>query len=207
MNGSVQLTILNSMAGTDFEQALDQHVWWGLRVLDLKDAIFGKSVDDLTPQEAEQAARLIAARNLTVETLSTGIYYSDIEQGETTFRAKFSTKLNRILETAPILQPSNVRLLSATSSKRSTFANAADYISDQQPWVFSLYRETIERLYEAGFQVVIELEDASWPVTDLVNAVIRDGGSPVICVNGSHGAKNLAYRHTMDDCPPTPIKA
>jgi hypothetical protein len=32
------------------------------------------------------------------------------------------------------------------------------------------------------------LEDASWPVLDITRAVVADGGSPVICLNPSHGA-------------------
>ena len=31
------------------------------------------------------------------------------------------------------------------------------------------------------------LEDASWPVLDLVRRSILDGNSPVICLNPSHG--------------------
>jgi sugar phosphate isomerase/epimerase len=277
MNRKVKLTILNSMAGSDFEQALDQHLEWGLHILDLKEAIFSKRVDDLLPQEAERAAQAIKSRNMSVVTLSTGIFYADIEQGEVPFRAQFSEKLARILDTAPILQPRNVRLLSAVSSKRSTFTNCADYIHDKHPWVISIYRDAIEKLHEAGFQTVIEnevhntifsnpheivdffraldcddkvgftwdianlweegtfpsldvyvqlrplirmvhvkgghdnddpcgpkrlassLEGTSWPVRDIINAVIRDGVSPVICLNGSHGAKNPAYNHTLDD--------
>ena len=80
MSATVQLTILNSMAGSDFEMALDQHLAWGLHVLDLKDAIYGKTVDDLLPREAEQAARAIESRGLHVATLSTGVFYGDIEE-------------------------------------------------------------------------------------------------------------------------------
>jgi sugar phosphate isomerase/epimerase len=270
---SSQLTMLNSMAGSDFEQALDRHLEWGLTVLDLKDAIYGKTVDDLLPQEAERAAKAIATRGMTVETLSTGIFYADIEQGEAAFRTKFKDKLARILESAPILQPRNLRLLSATSSKRAEFADSADYISQHHAWLIPLYREAIEQIHSAGFQVVIEnevhnvifstpqeivdvfrlldcgdkvrltwdisnlweegtfpslevyaqlkpliglvhlkggrrsegqrlassLEDAGWPVKEIVSAVLRDGVSPVICINPSHGSKNPAYNHTLAD--------
>ncbi len=274
MSGKVKLTLLNSMAGRDFEEALDQHLEWGLKVLDLKDAIYGKTVDDLTPQEAEQAAQAITARNLRVVTLSTGIFYGDVEQGEAAFRAQFADKLARILDTAPILQPQYVRLLSAKSSQRDTFDNCAAYLLDRHPWVFPLYREAITALNDAGFQVVIEnevhsvifanpqeivdffetldcgdrvgltwdianlweegtfpslevyaqlkplirmvhlkggrssddpqrlastLEEASWPVSDIVGAVLRDGVSPVICINPSHGARNPAYNHRIED--------
>ena len=273
----VKLTILNSMAGSDFESALDQHLAWGLRLLDLKDAIYGKTVDALLPAEAERAAQAIAARGLSVDTLSTGIFYGDIEAGEAAFRARFDEKLARILDSAPLLQPKKVRLLSASSSNRAAFSNCADYIRQQHPWVLPVYRAAIDQLHEAGFQIVIEnevhnsifaqpqeildffqaldcgdkvgftwdianlwqegtfptldvyaqlkplivmvhvkggrdsatpgetrrwassLAQASWPVFDLINAVIADGVSPVICLNGSHGAQNADYSHRPDD--------
>ena len=37
------------------------------------------------------------------------------------------------------------------------------------------------------------LEDASWPVLDITAAVIRDGVSPVICLNPSHGQRPEGY--------------
>lgn len=277
MSNKVQLTMLNSMAGTDFDQALDQHLEWGLSVLDLKEAIYGKTIDDLLPHEAEQVAKAIRIRNLSIATLSTGIFYGDIEQGEVAFRAQFSAKLARVLETAPILQPTHIRLLSASSTKRATFTNCSEHLQNEHPWVIPLYREAIEQLHEIGFHVVIEnevgrtifshpqeildffhvldcgdkvgftwdianlwqegtfpslevyaqltpvismvhlkggrinedpegprrlassLETASWPVKEIVGAVIDDGVSSVICVNGSHGARNPAYSHTLED--------
>lgn len=37
------------------------------------------------------------------------------------------------------------------------------------------------------------LEDASWPVLDIVRAVLADGIVPVICLNPSHGAKPAGW--------------
>lgn len=158
MTEKIRLTLLNSMAGKDFEQALDQHVEWSLHTLDLKNQIYGKSIDELVPQEAQQAVQAISERNLEVTTLSTGIFYGDIEQGEEAFRAQFSGALDRILNIVSIFKPLNVRLLSAKSSKRETFSNSVDYIQDHYPWVIPVYREAIQRLHDAGFYVVIENE-------------------------------------------------
>lgn len=158
MSAGVRLTLLNSMAGKEFELALDRHVEWGLHTLDLKNEIYGKAIDELLPDEAERAAAAITARNLDVTTLSTSIFYGEIEQGETVFRAQFNASLDRILQTAPIFKPLNVRLLSARTSQRATFSNSADYIQRQHPWVFAVYREAIQRLHEAGCFVVIENE-------------------------------------------------
>lgn len=158
MSTKVRLTLLNSMAGQDFEQCLDRHVEWGLRTLDLKNQIYGKSIDALLPQEAQRAVQAISERNLDVTTLSTGIFYGDIEQGEDAFRAQFSEALDRTLNIVSIFKPLNVRLLSAKSSKRETFSNSVDYLQEQHPWVFPMYRDAIQRLHDAGFYVVIENE-------------------------------------------------
>jgi sugar phosphate isomerase/epimerase len=37
------------------------------------------------------------------------------------------------------------------------------------------------------------LEDASWPVVEMTREVVRDGVSPVICLNPSHGGKLEGY--------------
>ena len=37
------------------------------------------------------------------------------------------------------------------------------------------------------------LADASWPVAGIVREVIRDGASPVICLNPSHGGTKPGY--------------
>ena len=49
---NTEITILNSMAGNVFEVALDQHVSWDIKCLDLKDNIFGKSIIELTETNA-----------------------------------------------------------------------------------------------------------------------------------------------------------
>lgn len=158
MGKSVRLTVLNSMAGRDFDECLDRHVEWKLKTLDLKNHIYDKAIDELLPEEAQQAMEAINARNLDVTTLSTGIFYGDIEVGEQAFREQFTPALERILDTVSIFQPQNVRLLSAKSSKRHSFSNSTDHIQKNHPWVFSVYREAIDRLHEAGYFVVIENE-------------------------------------------------
>jgi hypothetical protein len=82
----VELTILNSMAGNEFEAALDQHVAWGLRVLDLKNAIFGKELIDLSDDEAQTAADLIQTRGLSVYNFLSMFFFADVARGEAWFR-------------------------------------------------------------------------------------------------------------------------
>ena len=48
----VELTVLNTMASSDFVCALERHLEWSLKLLDLKDLVFGKRIVDLTAAEA-----------------------------------------------------------------------------------------------------------------------------------------------------------
>ena len=93
-----QLTVLNSMAGAQVEACMDQHVAWGLRVLDLKDRLFGKAVAQLNRDEAVQISQMATARNLSIHTLSTGLFHSDIEVGEVAFRKKWMPILDDVIQ-------------------------------------------------------------------------------------------------------------
>jgi hypothetical protein len=39
------------------------------------------------------------------------------------------------------------------------------------------------------------LEDASWPVKEITNLVVKDRISPVICINPSHGKLKDGYNY------------
>ena len=152
------LTILNSMAGADFAQALDTHAAWGLKHVDLKEAVFGKPVAALTDAEARAAARLIEDHGLTVYCLSSTLLGGDIEAGEFTFRQQEMGPLTRLLEVAHILRPHFVRLLAARSSRRADFSDCTGYLNRQHPWVWDCYREAADRIHNAGFHPTIENE-------------------------------------------------
>jgi sugar phosphate isomerase/epimerase len=268
----VQLTILNAMAAKDFEQALDRHVEWNLKTLDLKDGIFGKSILDLTDDDAANAAKLISARRLSTYCMSTGLFFDDIEKGEAYFRKEHLGKVRRAVEIARILKPRFVRLLAARSAKRAEFGDGVEHIRKNAPWLITLYKEAISQIATAGFDATIEnevhgclltnavevaaffgelgkgakvsftwdvqnmwqmgafpslavykklkpligyfhlkggmadggkdlklassLEDASWPVLEITRQVVKDGRSPVICLNPSHGAPKPGYDYT-----------
>ena len=271
----VKITILNSMAGREFEQALDQHVSWGIEILDLKDAIFGKSIVQLTEEQAEGAAALIHERGLSVYCFSTGLFHGDVELGETRFREDYLDKIDHVIELAGILQPDIIRLLPARTSRRTEIGDSVEYIREHHPWLIPLYAEAIHRLYDSGFDVTIEnevggcifstpeeiinffeeldceeevcftwdvqnlwqmgtyptmdvydklkglmcyyhlkggqssdgapgspllwrsaLEDASWPVVEITQQVVIDGGCQVICLNASHGRPKEGYDYS-----------
>jgi hypothetical protein len=66
MPKTVNVTMLNAMAGREFPRALDQLAAWHVKVLDLKDGLFGKGLADLSDAEAQEAARLIRERGFSV---------------------------------------------------------------------------------------------------------------------------------------------
>jgi hypothetical protein len=90
--------MLNGMASQDFAAALDRHVAWKLKCLDLKDGIFGKSIEALLPAEAKRAQALIGQRGLEVYCLSTSLVHLDVAEGEGRFRSALAG-LDRVLET------------------------------------------------------------------------------------------------------------
>lgn len=152
------ITILNSMAGREFEAALDRHVKWGLQWLDLKDCIFGKSIVDLTDQELSLASRLISERGLRVYALSTSLFAENLEAGEDVFRDRHLSALPRVLEIARELSPTVIRLIAASTTRRQTVTDAISYAKTESPWLFGLYDEAIAQIAEAGFTTVIENE-------------------------------------------------
>jgi hypothetical protein len=86
------------------------------------------------------------------------LFFDDIEQGEAYFREKHLNKVGRLIELGRIFQPSVIRLLSATSSKRKDFTDSFDYLQKHHTWVIPIYREAIDRIAEAGFMVTLENE-------------------------------------------------
>ena len=150
--------MLNSMAARDFATALDRHVQWGLHHLDLKDAIFGKSIGHLTDSEACRAAEMIAERGLSVYCLSTTLFHDDVESGEEEFRRNNLEPLDRAIAIARVLQPDLIRLLSARTIRRDEFPHSTGYLQSEHPWLIELYREAIEKITAAGFQATIENE-------------------------------------------------
>ena len=259
----VEITMLNSMAHREFADSVRQHRAWGLKVMDLKDCLFGKNLLDLTDAQATIAAALITEHDLSVYCFSTGLFYDDMEMGEAAFRATLSGKVARTIALAKILRPKIIRLLAARTSKRNQITEAMGYIQAKHPWLIPLYRQAIDQLADAGLPVTIEnechdcllakpaevrfffqalerpqvsftwdvqnfwqmgtfpslsvyhelrdlvgyyhvkggqcvtpsdrleyrsaLEDASWPVAEITQAVIAGGRSPVICINPPHG--------------------
>ena len=274
-SGTVSLTLLNGMAGFEFERALDQHLAWGIRLLDLKDCIFGKSIQDLTDEEVVLAHTMVSERRLQVATLSTTLFHPDVERGEAFFAETQLAHVARVVDLARVLRPRCIRLLAAQTQRRKELTGSTEYLQAQHPWLIPMYGAAVDRIHAAGFLTVIEnevdrciwsrppeivgffealgrakkvgfmwdiqnlwemgtfpslplyqalrpliaqihvkggmaefpggrlkwrstLADASWPVLDILRAVVRDGVSPVICLNPSHGAPQPGYDYANE---------
>lgn len=152
------LTVLNSMAGRNFEKALEQHLIWGLSALDLKDSVLDKRVTDLRGFELEQAAAMIQDRDLTVYCLSTNLFDDEVENGKEAFAERHLKPVERVIRIAEVLDPNLVRLIAPRSTRRTDVPDGVAYLQKKCDWVIPQYVEAIEQIYEAGFRVTIENE-------------------------------------------------
>ncbi|BCM88960.1 hypothetical protein IAD21_00802 [Abditibacteriota bacterium] len=262
----VQLTLLSSILGEDFPLALERQRATGLRFLDLKDGLWGQSIEQLSLEVAGRAASLIREAGLAVHCFSTSIGHIPLEANtdEAAFRARYDAALNNTLQVANIMCPQVIRLLAPRlSGAKGQLAVAR--LQREFPYIIGVYREWVDRIAAAGFGVLIEneargcvlgsvddvlaffealnrpatarytwdvqnlwqsgtfptlevyhqlrpvmgalhlkggranergelqwavpLNEASWPVLDIVRAVVSDGVAPFICLNPSHGEK------------------
>ncbi|MDD5261084.1 MAG: TIM barrel protein [Methylacidiphilales bacterium] len=141
-----RLTMLNAMAGHEIEPALDRHVEWGLKDLDLKDQVYGKSIIDLNPDEAERLVGAMQRRGLSAYCFSTILFHEPLTPGEAHFRNSALAALPRTLAVARMVKPKLIRLLDPRGSGRFP------------DWMIGLYREAVDQISAAGFQTTIENE-------------------------------------------------
>ena len=146
------------MAGRDFTESLDTHLAWGLRALDLKDCIFGKSLADLTDDEAAQAAGMIGARGLEVFCLSSCLFHRTVERGEAEFQREELGKVDRLLQIARILKPRLIRLLAPKTDLRANLTDCIPYLKSECPWLIPMFQEAADRIHAGGFQTTLENE-------------------------------------------------
>ena len=155
----MQLTMLNSMAGPDLPVALDRHVALRLRLVDLKDGLWGEKVEDLNDEQCVRAAALIAERNLEVHCLSTALGWADANLGEKAWRAGQEQLLQRVLQVAAILRPRYVRVLAVricTAEKPAPWSYGQTVTV--HPWLPVAYADLVRRINAAGFAACMENE-------------------------------------------------
>ena len=263
---AAKLTMLNAMAGGDFETAARRHAELGLQWLDLKDGLWGQTINDLSLDNARRAAAIARAHGLGVFCLSTAICDSELNVGEAAFRARHLPTLDHVLKVADVLEPRYIRLISARLNPFPTTESTLAVVERDHPWTYGVYREMVDRIAGSGRRVIIEnetgniifnrpeailrffnrlerpgkaqytwdvqnlwqtgvfptldvyhqlkpiigcihlkggrtggagqalvyassLEEASWPVVDIMRVAVADRVAPFICLNPSHGKK------------------
>lgn len=154
---TAELTILNSMAGSDFTGQLAFHRQHGLKSMDLKNEIYGHWTAEVPLDVASRAQAEIKEADLAVHCMSTSIFFDSIEEGLAVFQKKHLGKVDHVIELARIFQPKFIRVTAAQLLAR-TEANAIADIRRDHSWVFGAYREVIDRVHEAGFSLTIENE-------------------------------------------------
>ncbi|HVW17070.1 MAG TPA: TIM barrel protein [Solirubrobacteraceae bacterium] len=155
----VELTMLNVMGGADFDESIARHREWGMRWVDLKDAIYGKDLKDLTVDEAQRAAAALDAAGLRVYCLSSVLLGGDATAGEEAFAGQDLADLDHVLRLAEVLRPRFVRLLGAQlPGRRELDGDAVEHVRREHPYVVPAYRRAIDAIADAGFEATIENE-------------------------------------------------
>lgn len=153
-----QLTMLNSMAATDFGESLRVHQEWGLEWMDLRDEIYGNWLKTLDVPTAQRAKAAIDAAGLKVFCLSTSIFFADIAKGEQEFRDGHLEKLKEIIEVAKVFQPQVVRIIAAQLPEKEPGTPSIPLIKEKYPWLVEVYREALQLIADAGLTPTIENE-------------------------------------------------
>ncbi len=154
----MEIAMLNAMASDHFETSLDLQRQWGIRVLDLKDGIFGKSILELKDGEVEKAASAIEERGLSVHCLTTDIFKTAFELGGREFLRVHRQSVQRVLELASRLRPAAIRVLTPRLENRAEIEDAPFYLYKEARWLFEIIRETADRLADVGVSLCIENE-------------------------------------------------
>lgn len=152
-----ELTILNSMASADFEESMRLHREWGLTWVDLRDAIYGRRVEELDPPQAREAKAYLDHLGLNVYCVSTNVFVEEVAHGEAAFREHLQT-LRKVMELCAILRPRLVRLNAADFAERSADANSVRVIKEHYPWFVDVYRDGVDMVAAHGMVATIENE-------------------------------------------------
>ncbi len=153
----VQLTILNSMASEDFEESMRMHREWGLAWVDLRDAIYGRRVEELDLADARRARRYLDELGLELYCASTNVFVEEVANGEAAFRAHLRT-LEKVMELCAVLRPRLVRLNAADFAQRSADVNSVGVIKQHYPWLIDVYRAGVDMVAAHGMLPTIENE-------------------------------------------------
>jgi sugar phosphate isomerase/epimerase len=160
--------MLVEMLGADTAAAVRDLAALGIRDLDLKQHVFGRSIADLDDATRDRLAALLAETGTSAYCFSSVLGHQDVGSvGETAFRRDLETGVANMLETARVARPAKVRLLACKLGDRAVDAEAnadAAVVADldrRAPWVWAAYRDAVDALAAAGLAATIENEPDS----------------------------------------------
>src|SRR5258708_39121476 len=91
----VDLTALNFMGSRDFDAAVEQFARWGLRWMDVRGEVYGKSIAELDHETTSRAATALQRAGLRTYCLSTRIFDDHAERGQDAVRTEHPAALDR----------------------------------------------------------------------------------------------------------------
>jgi hypothetical protein len=153
-----KLTMLSDMAGDDFELVAQRHAALGLQWLDLKNGLYGGTINNLSIENTRKLADVAARYSLRVSCLSSALCASELSLGRDHFRQRHGDALTQMLRRAEILKPRAIRLTSAFIRPYPDPNKIMDIVERDYPWVFEAYAELVDRIHAAGYVVLIENE-------------------------------------------------
>jgi hypothetical protein len=154
-----ELTMLAEMMDRDLPAAVSQLSDLGIRQLDLKTSVFGRSIEDLEDQQREQLAQLIADSGTAVYCFSSTLGHRDVcAVDERAFRTEMETGIANMIATARTVQPQKVRLLSCWIGEYRHEPDQLAVIEQHVPWVIAAYRDSVDQIAAAGLAPTIENE-------------------------------------------------
>ena len=155
----MELTMLNNMAGTDLPVALDRYVSLGLRLVDLKDGIWARKVEELDEEQSARVAALVGERGLAVHCLSTALGWTDVNIGEKSWRANQEQLLARVLRVAAIVRPRYLRVLAVRvgTAEHPVRWSYQETVA-AHPWLPVAFADIVRRINAAGYAACIENE-------------------------------------------------
>jgi len=156
------LTMLTEMMSPDLEKAVRGLRGLGIRWLDLKGGIFGKSIENLGERDADRLADLLTRTGTRAYCFSSVLGHWNVSRTpEDEFRRRMSNGAARLAKTARPVRPNLVRLLGCTFDGRSECGDANEHLEKNTPWVSEAYREAVDLLAADGVMVTIENEPGS----------------------------------------------
>ncbi len=151
--------MLAEMMDSNLESAIAQLSELDITYLDLKNHVFGGSIDDMDDARRGRLASLVNTTGTEIYCFSSTLGHQNVSKlGEAEFRRDMTRGIDNILRTLTYIRPRMIRLLSCSFDERDGWSDSNEYLEHRAPWVYSAYRDAIKQIHDGGVQVTIENE-------------------------------------------------